>query len=60
MAHDSKNLIQLLKKESWVLDRVRGSHHVFIKGERTIVIPHPRKDLKTGLYNAVLKQTGLK
>lgn len=60
MGTSSKELIQLLKKDGWILDRVNGSHHIFIKDNKTIVIPHPRKDLKIGLYNAILKQAGLK
>ncbi len=60
MDRNSKGLIQLLKKNGWSLDRVNGSHHIFIKDNKTIVIPHPRKDLKIGLYNAILKQAGLK
>ena len=60
MDSNSKGLIQLLKKNGWSLDRVNGSHHIFIKDNKTIVIPHPRKDLKIGLYNAILKQAGLK
>ena len=60
MDRNSKGLIQLLKKNGWSLDRDNGSHHIFIKDNKTIVIPHPRKDLKIGLYNAILKQAGLK
>lgn len=60
MSYESKGLIRLLKQNGWSLDRVNGSHHIFIKDDKTIVIPHPRKDLKKGLYNAILKQAGLK
>ncbi len=46
----------------WVLDRVRGSHHVFnhplIPGH--IVVPHPKKDLGKGLVAAIRKQAAQK
>jgi predicted RNA binding protein YcfA (HicA-like mRNA interferase family) len=57
----STDLIRELKAAGWVLDRVRGSHHVFKHAERPghIVVPHPRKDLGTGLVAAIRKQAGL-
>jgi predicted RNA binding protein YcfA (HicA-like mRNA interferase family) len=32
-----------------VLRRTRGSHHVFKKDGKTVVLPHPKKDLGTDL-----------
>jgi predicted RNA binding protein YcfA (HicA-like mRNA interferase family) len=53
--------IRELKAAGWVLDRVRGSHHVFKHTDRPghIVVPHPKKDLGTGLVAAIRKQAGL-
>jgi predicted RNA binding protein YcfA (HicA-like mRNA interferase family) len=46
---------------SWMLDRIRGSHHVFRHPLRRgiIVVPHPKKDLGSGLVAAIRKQAGL-
>ena len=57
----SVDLIRELTGFGWVLDRVRGSHHVFKHPERpgTIVVPHPKKDLGPGLVAAIRKQAGL-
>ena len=57
----SVDLIRELTGFGWVLDRVRGSHHVFKHPERPgiIVVPHPKKDLGPGLVNAIRKQAGL-
>jgi len=55
MPYDSKELIKLLKRQGWVLDRVRGSHHVFKKGNVSVSVPHPRKDMSKGLYLELLK-----
>jgi predicted RNA binding protein YcfA (HicA-like mRNA interferase family) len=57
----SADLIRELKAAGWVLDRIRGSHHVFKHPSRPgrIVVPHPKKDLGTGLIAAIKKQAGL-
>ncbi|HTY48300.1 MAG TPA: type II toxin-antitoxin system HicA family toxin [Steroidobacteraceae bacterium] len=55
------DLVRELKRAGWVLDRIRGSHHVFkhpaIPGHLTV--PHPRKDLGKGLVQKIRKQAGL-
>ncbi|MCY7280704.1 MAG: type II toxin-antitoxin system HicA family toxin [Sphingomonas bacterium] len=57
----SADLIRLLRDNGWMLDRVRGSHHVFKHPNRPghIVVPHPKKALGTGLVAAIRKQAGL-
>lgn len=57
----SADLIRELQAIGWVLDRVRGSHHVFKHPHRvgTIVVPHPKKELGMGLVAAIRKQAGL-
>lgn len=58
----SADLIRELAAAGWVLDRVRGSHHVFIHPSRPghVVVPHPKKDLGKGLVAAIRKQAGLR
>ncbi|HIJ38603.1 MAG TPA: type II toxin-antitoxin system HicA family toxin [Rhodospirillaceae bacterium] len=57
----STDLIRELAAAGWVLDRVRGSHHVFKHPTKPdiVVVPHPKKDLGTGLVAAIRKQAGL-
>jgi predicted RNA binding protein YcfA (HicA-like mRNA interferase family) len=57
----STELIRELKDAGWVLDRIRGSHHVFKHPVRlgSVVVPHPKKDLGKGLVRAIRKQAGL-
>ena len=57
----SAELVRELRAAGWQLDRIRGSHHVFKHPERvgTIVVPHPKKDLGTGLVAAIRRQAGL-
>ncbi|WP_217429749.1 type II toxin-antitoxin system HicA family toxin [Sphingomonas bacterium] len=58
----SKELIRILLTGGWVLDRVRGSHHVCRHSGRSnpIVVPHPRKELGGGLIAAICKQADIK
>lgn len=57
----SSELIAALVKAGWRLDRIRGSHHVFVHPDRPgiVVVPHPKKDLGKGLVNAIRRQAGL-
>jgi predicted RNA binding protein YcfA (HicA-like mRNA interferase family) len=57
----SADLIRELEAAGWVLDRVRGSHHVFKHPSKAgiVVVPHPKKDLGIGLVTAIRKQAGL-
>jgi len=45
-----KELLFLLKKNGWELDRIRGFHHIMIKGVETLSVPvHGNRDVPTGL-----------
>lgn len=59
---DSRDITKILKKDGWYLKRVVGSHHHFKHHTKpgTVTVPHPRKDLKPGTINSILKQVGLK
>jgi predicted RNA binding protein YcfA (HicA-like mRNA interferase family) len=62
MDFSPKRLIKLLQERGWVLDRIKGSHHIFYNEEtgETMPIPvHGNKDLKKGLFYAILKKTGI-
>lgn len=58
----SADVIKLLEKSGWVLQRSVGSHHTFKKTgvAHIITVPHPRKDVPKGLLSTILKQAGLK
>jgi len=58
----SKEIIKLLKKNGWYLKDVVGSHHHFKHPDKKekVTVPHPRKDLRTGTEQTILKQAGLK
>jgi predicted RNA binding protein YcfA (HicA-like mRNA interferase family) len=57
----SVEVIRFLEADGWTLNRVRGSHHVFKHPSKPgiVVVPHPKKDLGTGLVAAIFKQAGI-
>jgi predicted RNA binding protein YcfA (HicA-like mRNA interferase family) len=57
----SADLVRQLQQAGWVLDRVRGSHHIFRHPAHPypVVVPHPKKELGNGLVAAIRKQAGL-
>lgn len=58
----SADLIKKLEADGWVLNRVKGSHNIFTHPKKTghITVPHPRKDLGTGLVQQILKTAQLR
>lgn len=67
MERDSKKIVKRLLSEEWELVSIKGSHHKFAKtfatedGEpetRTVIVPHPKRDLPTGTARAIAKQAG--
>lgn len=61
-SYSSKEILQILAKDGWILKRQRGSHlqleHPIKKGK--VTVPHPEKDLKPKTVSTILKQAGLK
>ncbi len=58
---DGKALIKILKKHGWELDRIKGSHHIFTKDNKSLPVPiHGKKDIPIGTLNKILKLAGIK
>jgi len=55
-----KDVLKLLLKDGWVIDRISGSHHILKKNEQHISLPIHNREVPKGLLNAILKQAGLK
>lgn len=58
METDSRKIIKRLKADGFELVAVAGSHHKFRKGSKTVIVPHPKKDLPLGTARAIAKQAG--
>jgi predicted RNA binding protein YcfA (HicA-like mRNA interferase family) len=59
--YSSSEIIKLLEDAGFVLDRVKGSHHIYynVSSKKRAVVPHPKKDLPFGTARSILKQAGL-
>jgi len=55
---DSRKIVQRLRKEGFELVSTSDSHHKFRRGERTVIVPHPKKDLPTGTARAIARDAG--
>jgi predicted RNA binding protein YcfA (HicA-like mRNA interferase family) len=57
-----KNIINILERNGFVLDRTKGSHHIYYHPEskRRVIIPFYKKDLLKGTLMEIIRQAGLK
>jgi len=57
----SRQVISVLKKHGFVLDRQSGSHAIFIHpdGRRTTVPIHGKRDLGRGILHQIMKDADL-
>ena len=54
-------LIKVLQRKGWQLERVRGSHYIMKDSEMRRVVPIPMhsKELKTGTLVAIMRSVGI-
>jgi len=58
-----RDILEMLRRDGWYLVATRGSHRQFkhpVKAGRVTVPGKPGDDLPPGLFNSILKQSGLK
>ena len=57
----SNEVIDALEADGWILNRVRGSHHIFKHPLKSghVTVPHPRKDMATATIKSIERQAGL-
>lgn len=58
MERSSKQIIRRLRKEGYELVSIRGSHYKYRKDDRTIIVPHPKKDLPVGTARSIARMAG--
>jgi predicted RNA binding protein YcfA (HicA-like mRNA interferase family) len=60
MLKSSRDIKRRLEEQGWIVERIKGSHHIFRNPDTgaIIVLPHPKKDLGTGLVRKIYKQAG--
>lgn len=57
---DSREIIRRLETDGFILVSVRGSHHKYRHAARgrTVILPHPRKDIPIGTVRSIYRQAG--
>ncbi len=59
---NAKKIIKILIKKRFILDRIKGSHHIYYHPEtkKRVVIPMHKKELPKGTLMEILKQAGIR
>lgn len=58
MERNSREIIKRLRREGFELISSADSHHKFRKGARTVIVPHPKKDLPVGTARNIARMAG--
>ncbi|NLX14819.1 MAG: type II toxin-antitoxin system HicA family toxin [Phycisphaerales bacterium] len=61
-AISGKRMGKILEERGWILARITGSHHIFIRqgSNLRITVPiHGHQDLKIGLQRTIMKLAGI-
>jgi predicted RNA binding protein YcfA (HicA-like mRNA interferase family) len=58
MERDSRKIVKRLLADGFVPVSSKGSHHKFRKGERTVIVPHPKKDLPHRTARSIARMAG--
>ncbi|MBU2581655.1 MAG: type II toxin-antitoxin system HicA family toxin [Alphaproteobacteria bacterium] len=55
METNSRKLLRKLRDDGWEVARIRGDHHTLKHTDHVglITLPHPKKDLPTGLVRRI-------
>jgi predicted RNA binding protein YcfA (HicA-like mRNA interferase family) len=60
-SYNAKELIKLLERKGFVLDRTKGSHGIYRMpdGSKRVIVPMHNKDIPKGTFHSILKQAGI-
>ncbi len=57
--YSSRTIINVLLRHGFNFISQKGSHRKFRKGDRTVIIPDPKKEIPLGTFASILRQSGL-
>lgn len=57
--YSSKEIINILENNGFVFKSQKGSHCKYIKENRIVIVPHPKKEIPSGTFSSILRQSGL-
>ena len=55
----SRIVIQILSDHGFLFVGQKGSHQKYTNGERTVIIPAPRKEIPVGTLKSISRQSGI-
>lgn len=55
----SQGIISTLLRTGFTFVSQRGSHHKYRKGDKTVIVPAPRKEIPIGTFRSIIRQSGL-
>ena len=55
----SKQIIKILVDNGFAFISQRGSHAKYRKGNRTVIVPSPKKEIPLGTFRSIIRQSGL-
>ncbi len=62
MAKNVREVMRILRRDGWYIDRTRGSHRMYKHPEKkgtVVVAGHPSEDMAEGTWRNVLRQAEL-
>lgn len=58
-SYSSREVIMMLEARGFRIVKITGSHHKLVFEDKTVIVPHPKKDIKIGTLGSILRQAGL-
>jgi predicted RNA binding protein YcfA (HicA-like mRNA interferase family) len=55
----SKQIVKVLINNGFTFTSQRGSHAKYKKGNRTVIVPSPKKEIPLGTFRSIIRQSGL-
>tara|TARA_B100000315_G_C14148988_1_gene394841 strand:- start:137 stop:343 length:207 start_codon:yes stop_codon:yes gene_type:complete len=57
--YSSSHITKVLLSKGFVFVSQKGSHKKYRKSSRTVVVPHPKKEIPIGTFRSIVRQSGL-
>ncbi len=57
--YSSLHLVKVLLNNGFTFVSQKGSHHKYRKNPKTVIVPHPKKEIPIGTFRSIVRQSGL-
>ncbi len=58
--YSSRRIVSALENKGFTEAGQKGSHRKFRKGNKVVIVPHPKKEIPMGTFYSIVRQSGLK